>query len=325
MKDTVRVAFIGAGGNASGHMQRVSEIAEARIAAICDVVGARAEDAASKFGARAYTDYRRMLDEEADLDAVYVSVPPFAHYDAEIRAAERGLHLFVEKPVAITLEKGIEVWEAIARNSVLSCVGYQVRYTPYIENVREFLVDKNMLMVTAQRWGSMAPTFWWRQMELSGGQLVEQTTHQIDLIRYWAGEVRNVYATYACKVYNNEPGVTIPDLQALQMEFANGAIGQVVTSCSGCPGGGGIEFFLEGMKLTAGASKPVLTPADAAPLDAEPREAESIDAVFVEAVRTGDGSKIKSPYLDALKSLDVTLAANRSAKERRPIATYFSW
>jgi len=252
-------------------------------------------------------------------------VPPFAHYDAEILAAERGVHLFIEKPVALTLEKGLEVWEAIERAGVLSCVGYQLRYTPYTDPIREFLADKNLLMVTARRWGALVGGPWWQKLELSGGQLVEQATHEVDLIRYWAGEVRSVYATYARKVHGNVPGITIPDLQAIQLEFANGAIGQFVTSCTGCPGGRGFEFYLEGMKLTTDGGAPTLTPEDAAPLDKEPRPAESIDAVFVEAVRTGDGSRIKSPYLDALKTLDVTLAANLSAKERRPVETYFSW
>ena len=322
--DEAKIGFIGAGGNASGHMQRVAEIEGARVVAVCDLAADRAEAAAAKYRATAYTDYHRLLDAE-DLNAVYVSVPPFAHYDAEILAAERGLHLFVEKPVALTLERGLEVWEAIAASGVLSCAGYQLRYTPYIEGIREFLADKNLLMVAIRRWGSLVGGAWWQKMELSGGQLVEQATHEMDLVRYWCGEVRRVYATYSRKVHGRVPGITIPDLQALQMEFANGAIGHFVTSCTGTPGGRGFDFYLEGMKLSTDGGAPQLTPAGAALLDAEPREAQSIDQVFVDAVRTGDGSRIKSPYLDALKTLDVTLAANLSAKEGRPVETYFSW
>lgn len=327
MIETAKIGFIGAGGNAQGHMQRVAALEGARITAVCDLSSERAEAAASQYNATAYTDYRRMLGEE-EMDALYISVPPFAHYDAELIAAERGLHLFVEKPVALSLEKGLEIWEAIARAGVLSCVGYQLRYTAYVDNVRDFLADKNILMVLARRWGGLVGGPWWRKMELSGGQLVEQATHNFDLVRYWAGEVRSVYATYARRVHTHVADMTVPDLQALQLEFASGAIGQFVTSCSGCPGGSGYEFFLDGMKLTleGGApGVPVLSPANAAPIDIEPREAPSIDAVFVEAVRSGDGSRIKSNYLDALKTLDVTLAANLSAKEHRPIETYFSW
>lgn len=324
MKQLVKVGFVGAGGNAQGHMERVAAIGGAKIVAVCDVAADRAEAAAGRYGARAYTDYRRLLD-EAELDALYVSVPPFAHYDAEIRAADRGLHLFVEKPVAMTLEKGLEVWEAIARNNVLSCVGYQLRYFPHIEQTREFLADKNLVFAYAWRWGGLVGGPWWQKMELSGGQLVEQSTHNLDLVRYWAGEVRSVYATYARRVHTHVAGMTIPDLQALQLEFASGAVGQFVTSCSGSPGGSGFEFYLDGMKLTVDNWQPKLTPADAAPLDTTPRESPGIDQVFIEAVKSGDGSKIKSPYLDALKTLDVTLAANRSAKERRPVETHFGW
>lgn len=325
MIEIAKIGFVGAGGNAQGHMQRVAALEGARITAVCDILPERAEAAAAKYGATAYTDYRKMLDQE-ELHALYVSVPPFAHYDAEIRAAERGLHLFIEKPVALTMEKGLEIWNAIARAGVISCVGYQMRYSPYVENVREFLADKNILMVVGRRWGGLVGGPWWQKMELSGGQLVEQSTHQIDLIRYWVGEVRRVYATYALRVHGKVPGITIPDLQAIQMEFANGAIGHFVSSCTGTPGGSGYEIYLEGMRLTFERSgPPVLHPENAAPLDTQPRESPSIDQVFIEAVRTGDGSRIKSPYLDALKTLDVTLAANRSAKEGRPVETYFGW
>ncbi|MBI3944935.1 MAG: Gfo/Idh/MocA family oxidoreductase [Armatimonadetes bacterium] len=325
MIETARIGFVGAGGNAQGHMQRVAALEGARITAICDLASDRAEAAAAKYQATAYTDYRRLLGEE-DLDALYVSVPPFAHYDAEILAAERGVHLFVEKPVALTLERGLEVWEAIARAGIISCAGYQVRYAAFSENVREFVADKNLLMVNGRRWGSLVGGQWWQKMELSGGQLVEQATHQIDLIRYWAGEVRRVYATYARRVHGKVPGITIPDLQAVQMEFANGAIGHFISSCTGAPGGSGTELFLEGMKLTVeGSGPPKLEPANAASLDTEPREVLAIDQVFVEAVRSGDRSRIKSPYLDALKTLDVTLAANLSAKQGQPVETHFGW
>ena len=324
MLDVVKVGFIGAGGNASGHMNRVSQIEGTQIVAICDLNESRAAEAAGRYGAKAYTDYRRMID-EVEMDAVYVSVPPFAHYDAEIRAAEKKIHLFVEKPVALTLEKGIQIWEAIERNGVISCVGYQLRYGSYVEAIREFLQDKNIAMAVAERWGSMIiPKRWWHMMERSGGQLVEQTTHQVDLLRYWVGDVREVYARYALQVHKHTPEVTIPDLQILTLQFANGALGYIASSCTNIPGRGGYDIYIEGMRIEVRGREPRVYPEDAG-VTFTPREEPSIDEAFIDAVRRGDPSGIKSPYIDALKTLDVTLAANRSAKENRPVPTYFSW
>ena len=121
----VRVAFIGAGGNASGHMKRVKELVEdTEIVAICDVDAERAKKATEEFGGTPYRDHHEMLDKEA-MDALYISVPPFAHDDAEIIAAGKGIHLFVEKPVALSVEKGIEINEAIEKAGVISCVAGQ--------------------------------------------------------------------------------------------------------------------------------------------------------------------------------------------------------
>src|ERR687889_130939 len=97
----VRVGFVGAGGIAGAHMNALEKVENAQIVAFADVDEARADRAAERFGAKAYTDYKEMFANE-ELQAVYVCVPPFAHTDAEILAAQRKLSVFVEKPVALT-------------------------------------------------------------------------------------------------------------------------------------------------------------------------------------------------------------------------------
>ena len=72
--------MIGCGGNARGHMTQLAQVPDARLVAVCDVEEGRANQAAERFGAEAYTDYRRMLERD-DLDAVYLSLPVFAHGD----------------------------------------------------------------------------------------------------------------------------------------------------------------------------------------------------------------------------------------------------
>ena len=70
---------------------------EVKVVAMCDLVEQRAQEAAKEWNAQVFTDYRAMLN-ELELDAVYVCIPPFAHEDQEILAAEKGMALFVEKP-----------------------------------------------------------------------------------------------------------------------------------------------------------------------------------------------------------------------------------
>jgi len=310
----LRIGSVGAGGNARGHMQRVAAIEGVSIAAICDVDAARAGSAAEQFGAQAYTNHHELLD-AAGLDALYVSVPPFAHTDAELQAAGRGIHLFVEKPVHLSMDEALRVCEAVDDGGIISCVGYQLRYLDPTQRLRRWLSGKTIGMVTATRWGGLPGTPWWRKMAESGGQLVEQTTHQIDLMRYFAGEVTEVSARYALRTMGDVEGLDIPDSQALWLQFSSGALGAVTTSCMADTGGGKgeLDLLLRGQRVGWAADH--LTSSPEVPELAGPyAETPNIDQAFIEAVRQGDQSKVLSSYFDAVRTLDITLAANRSAE-----------
>jgi len=111
---SVRVGFIGCGGIANLHMNNLSRIEGVELVAFCDVDEGRAKAAAERFKGNAYTDHRKMFERE-QLDAVYICIPPHAHTDQEILAAQAGVAIFVEKPVARTLDKALEILEAIKK------------------------------------------------------------------------------------------------------------------------------------------------------------------------------------------------------------------
>src|SRR5690242_13322064 len=97
-----RIGFIGVGGNAREHLKNLRAIPDATIAAVCDVVPDVARQVGETYACPSYSDHRAMLEEEK-LDAVYVCTPPFARGAPEIDAANRGLHLFLEKPIALDM------------------------------------------------------------------------------------------------------------------------------------------------------------------------------------------------------------------------------
>ncbi len=96
-----RLGFIGAGGIAERHTKVLLEFPDVSIAAFADPSLERAQELAALAGAKAYADYRQMLDRE-QLDALYICVPPFAHGEIEQAAIERGLPFFVEKPLEVS-------------------------------------------------------------------------------------------------------------------------------------------------------------------------------------------------------------------------------
>ncbi len=323
MTEEVRVAFVGSGGIATGaHLPALKGIEGVEIVALCDTERERADAAAQQFGGRAYADHREMLDRE-EVDAVFVCLPPDAHTDAELIAAERGAHLFIEKPIALTMDKGLEVAQAIEKANVISCVGYQCRYLPVADAARSFLADKTIGMVAGRRWGGIpgGPDHWWRAMERSGGMFHEMATHNMDLIRYLVGDVATVYARYSCRVLEDVENLTVPDAQVIAVEFKNGAVGCFSTTCALTKGGdiGATSIVLRDLMLRLTFSEIEVVPQGAAEIEL-PDPGISIQEAFVHAIRTGDRSVIRSDYFDALKTAEVTLAANESAATGEPVA-----
>ncbi|MFP4249226.1 MAG: Gfo/Idh/MocA family protein [Armatimonadota bacterium] len=317
----VKIGFIGAGGNAQGHMTQLSEVEEANIVAICDISEETAQAAVDTFGGSAYTDYHEML-EDAEMDALYVSIPPFAHTDAEILAAEAGLHLFVEKPVVMDVEQGLEILSAIEEANVLSSVGYQLRLLDTSQRIKSYLADRTVAMISSHRWGGLPGVPWWRVMDQSGGQLHEQTTHQIDLMRYLTGhEIVEVYAQYDLLVMDDVENITIPDSQAAMFTFDNGTIATVTTSPMMTQGGGksDLNFLLRDQIIGWSSGAVAVSGEDAPELQGEPEETPNIDETFVRAILAGDQSIIPCSYEDGLRTADVTLSANESARTGKPV------
>jgi predicted dehydrogenase len=312
----VRVGLIGTGEIGQAHLRTIRTLPEAEIVALCDIDEAHVRSVAEPLGAAFHTDGRRLIDRER-LDALYICVPPHAHGDLEIRAAEKGLHLFIEKPVNLSIDRALLASRAIRKAGILSQVGYGLRYLPAMVRLKTFLADKEVGTAHVHRWKGPPSSAWWRRYDQSGGQLVEMTTHQVDVLRWVMGEVDAVSASYSFRLHRDMPDITIPDSQAVLLQFKSGASATVSTTC--VVGGGStsavMEFAIRGARVTVQGSEIRIHPEDSETLPAEPEEGLGISEAFIRAVATGDGTLLKSPYEDALRSAAVTLAANRSAAE----------
>ena len=317
----VRIGFIGCGGNANGHMQRLSDLEGVRIVGTCDVQEERAQNAAESYNAQPYTNHNRLLERD-DLDGIYLSLPVFAHGTPELDVIERGLPFLVEKPVAVNMEIAKQIEEAVNAAGIITGVGYQLRYLGSAQLARQMLSEKTVNMVIGKYWsgtGRGDPNTWHRQMSKSGGQMLEQATHTIDMMRYLVGEVEEVYAISANRVLK---AIDCPDNNCVTMKFANGAVGSLTTSWSYDPGDWShanvldilyedqlIHWAVDGLDVREDGK--VVTKTAPGP---------GIDQVFVDAIRSKDASKLLSPYSDAVKSLAISLAAIESGETGKPVS-----
>jgi len=322
MGKTVSVGFVGTGGIATElHMKQLAEVEGVAFVAMTDIRPERAKAAADRFGGRVYADHQELL-EKAEIDALYVCLPPSAHTDAEIIAAGRGVHLYVEKPIVLEMQKGLEIWEAVKQAKIITSVGYQMRYSPGVQWLKQFLQDKQVGMVAGNRWGGIAGDehHWWRVMGVSGGMFHEQATHGMDLIRYVVGDVATVFARYSLTVLQGVANLDIPDSQVVAIEFKNGATGYYASNCSLTKGGGwsSHDFLLKDMLVRHTWGGITVTPEGTATVEL-PEQKMNADEAFIEAIRTGDRSLVLTDYYDGLKTCEVTLGANQSAQTGKPV------
>ena len=137
-KDKLKVAVIGCGNISVMHLEAILALEESELVAVCDIKPERAEHAAQKYGAKAYTDYKIMFDREK-LDAVHICLPHYLHVPVAIEAFKAGINVLSEKPMSIKYEDALEAVEIAKRCDVKYGVIFQCRY-----NTPSLLVKKRI-------------------------------------------------------------------------------------------------------------------------------------------------------------------------------------
>ena len=322
MADPIKVGFIGVGGIAGVHLRYLSNSSDAKIAAVCDVNAAQADKIGTQYNAKPYSDAQKMLDSEK-LDAVYVCVPPFAHTNQELLVCERKLALFVEKPIATTLEKGQEITNAVAKAKNVTAVGYNWRSADITKRAKELIAGKPVSAAYGYWVGNMPGVMWWRQQATSGGQLNEQATHVVDIARHLiGGKVVSVFAQGAKGIYNkkHEKHDIHENVIAL-LTFDSGAVVSVATGHTSAQGFRvGIDFILEDLTVTHNNNELRVKHPKGEEIIKNNNDAYGEeDRAFLEAIKANDPSKVYCTYADAFETHRICMAANASMDSGRVI------
>jgi myo-inositol 2-dehydrogenase / D-chiro-inositol 1-dehydrogenase len=314
-----RVGLVGAGGVAQRHARVLSALPGVQVAAVTDVVPEAARELAGAYGARVVADVPALLSE--GVDAVYVCVPPFAHGPAERAVIDAGVPLFVEKPIEIKMENARKTAQMIAKRGLLTGVGHHWRYSAVVDRAREVLGDRPVRLVTGVWLDKVPPVAWWPHRDRSGGPVVEQAAHVLDLARYLAGEVTEVSA-----VGNGTPpaveGADIDGATAATLRFAGGAVGALAATCVlGWKHRAGLEIYADDLALTLSEDRLTVRDGDREwHEDTDPDAARvAVDRAFTDAVR-GAGDDVRVPYAEALRTHALATAVAESAATGRPVA-----
>jgi predicted dehydrogenase len=302
------------------HLTKLVTFDDIEPVAFCDIETERAHEAARQYGGQAFDHYESML-ESARPEALFITVPPFAHNGVEEAAALRGIHLFIEKPLALDTSTGKRIAGAIRKSKVIATVGYCYRYLDTVARARQLLKGQAISLVSGWWKGPLPETLWWRQMDKSGGQIVEQCTHVVDLMRYLCGDVAELYAVGSSGCLSQVDQYDVYDSTSLAMRLKNGAAAGLTCTCvaDGHPSMG-IEVVTPEMTLVIeNGALTVRTRSQETTYRPEADMYAEEDRAFLEAVRTGKKNRLRSTLSDALKSLQVSLAANESITSGLPV------
>jgi len=232
--EAVRVAFIGVGNRGSYLEKHMLDVPGIQIAAICDInpdTLAAGIAAAKNRGHNpaSYADFRKMLDQEKNIDAVVIATPVNLHKEMAITALEMGKHVYCEKPMGLTPEECNQIFAAAKSAKGIFQAGFQLRHDPARAAAMRFVhsggLGKVVYLHGTRHTGDLPrQTAWYFNRAISGDNIVEQACHIIDLFTWAAGAPPlRVYGSGGINVFNDvPPGRTTMDNYSVVYDFPGG-------------------------------------------------------------------------------------------------------
>ncbi len=185
---TLKIGVIGTGAMGKNHARVCAELPNVELVGIADKDKDIVKNIAHRFDVSAFTDYKELLPK---VDAVIIATPTVTHFDIAMDAINDGKHILVEKPVCNSVEKGTQLIEKAKTSKVVFAVGHIERYNPVVSFMKHAL-EKGQFGELTTLSSKRVSNFPGRIRDV--GVIFDFGVHDIDIMRYLAGEVKSVYA-----------------------------------------------------------------------------------------------------------------------------------
>ena len=189
--DRIRAGVIGVGAMGKNHARVYADMPDVTLVGVADADESAAAEVSRRHGGHAYSDYRRLLDQEKP-EAVTIAVPTVDHLTVAMDVIDRGLHLLIEKPIAFSVDEGRQIIAAAKKAGVTLMIGHIERFNPAVTALKNRLVAGELgrpFQVDARRQGPFPA----RVKDV--GVVIDLAVHDLDVMRYVTGrEIQRVYA-----------------------------------------------------------------------------------------------------------------------------------
>ncbi len=353
---TIRAAIIGASFARAAYLPALATVPDVEVVAISSARMSSAQSVAQAFGIpHAYDDWHAMFDNHA-VDLIGIATPTIYHAPMALAALEAGAHVICEKPMAMDRA---EAWAMLEKAEALGrvhMIGHELRFNPNRRKIKQLIADGaigsvrhvNIVNISAT-WGDPASRpagDWWSLADMGGGRLGANGSHQIDLLRFWLGDLGAINGQLATMVPDRvdkttgQPWTATADDQvSFLAEMQNGALASVFLSGAARHSTGNhVQIFgSEGTIMLADADEKLLVARAGEQFQdmSEPDPNASLPGIgkgiwnvsFVgliheaaAAIREGRQPAWGATFADGLKCQQAMDAVRQSSRERRWVA-----
>lgn len=322
-KDELKIGLIGAGNLAKwAHLPALKKVSGANLHAVYSSSGARGKSYAMRFGARyACSDYEEMLN-DTDIDVILIASASQHHARETVAALNAGKHVFVEKPMAVSIEECREIYNAVQESGKQVCVGFNRRFAPDYVEMKKQLAGRKMPMIVTTRMNSpgMRGDFWGGDPKYGGGT-VGEGCHFADLM-YWLTESEPISVSANSLPMDGEGEPLGINNIAASVGFADGSIGNFLYSTVGSDASAGelVEVFAHGVGASTEDFKSLTVKKSARKTRtrwfAEKGYGAQMES-FVKNLRAGNSPEVG--VIDGARASVLCLLMIESAKRRTPI------
>jgi len=240
MKKRINVGVIGVGRLGKMYAEFLAyRVPQATLIAVADLIPERASTIADKYElSKWYTSHLDLIADN-DVDAFIITATTINHREIILDVAKIGKPIFCEKPLTLSLEEAREVEREIAKSGVFFQMGFQRRFDKGFatakKKIDEGVIGKPVMFRGSSR-DPYRPSLEYLAPENSGGQIIDMAIHDIDIARWYMGDIKTTYAIGGILAYPEIEEVGDTDNAIIAMTFESGALGEIDISRNGIYG-----------------------------------------------------------------------------------------
>jgi predicted dehydrogenase len=256
MARKLKVGLVGLGNIGRTHMEILNSTENVELVGICDRIVERADEYAKQYGTTAYYSHSELF-EKSGLEAVVIAVPHYDHPQISIDAFNKGIHVLLEKPIAVHVKDSrltLEAYEAAQQQYPGLTFGlmFQERTLPYYKKIKEIVASGELGQLVRATWIN---TEWFRSQSYydsggwratwageGGGILTNQCPHNLDFYQWVFGVPNRISGHVHIGKYHS---IEVEDEVTAYFEHENGMVGHFVVTTAESPGTNRIEIVGE--------------------------------------------------------------------------------